>query len=397
MKKLRNIILFFFCCVLSGSCIDSEYDLDNIDDSGGLSPALTLPIGTVNTYIIDLIRSAGIEDPLITCDGNDTIFIEYEGSMPLTTSDLDFAGGDIITDIPEGINFSFGETTASIDIDIFKNLAAGGSVIILSNPQIYFTMRNYMGVDITVDINGIKSEGNGQSKSAVFSNGATSYSIDIEGAESQGKYSERTEIFNRTNGRMNELFAIAPERILYDFGVTLTVPDDGKPHFIMKDNYIDVKYKLRAPLTFGPGTRLAGADTLDFDLSGDGFVNNIENLTLWIDYVNSLRTTVDLDILFLDEYKREIPGITRHFHMNAAAATAVASTKDNYAPGPGGQPAAGKFSLSFNRNEFDDAQKAKYVVLKSIMVTDNRSNGDVNIHLLDYIKLKLSAYSKVNI
>jgi hypothetical protein len=384
MKNLLDKISgFFLLSALLCSCVDNKYDLDNIDDSGGLSPSLVLPIGTLNTSIIDFIKGAGIEDPLII--GTDTIYVRYKDTMFLrpTLPIPGLEGGDVIYNIPGGIQFGFDGGVASINLSFFENLARTGSVINLANPMIFCTICNYVGADVNIDFNSVTSEGNGQRKQAIFSDGSTKYSIDVESAPSENKYFPKNVIFDRTNGRMPELFSIAPDRILFDISVDLEVPADGNEHFIVNGKYVDVAYELRLPLTFGPGTQLIYSDTLDFDLSGEGFINNIDGLTLWIDYTNSLRTTVDLDVLFLDENRIEIDGIKeKHFPMNAASAS---------------DRATGSFTLSFDSDEFDNAQKARYAILRSTLKTDNQNNESVNIHPADYINFKLSAYSKINI
>ncbi|MDR1339297.1 MAG: hypothetical protein LBK58_04510 [Prevotellaceae bacterium] len=376
MKRLLDILIFLLLPAMFSSCVDNKYDLEDIDDSGGLSPSLVLPIGTLNTGIMDFLEGAGIpKDLLHTTSNGDTIYVVYTGSMQLTpTSLISWPGSGIIEPIPSGIGFAFDGGSESIDIGIFKDLEPG-STIRPSNPRISCMIRNYIGADITVDINSITSEGNGPPKQAKFINGESSYSIDLGKAPAHNEYSSQNVIFDKTNGQMDSLFSNSPEHILYDFSVDLTVSEDG---FIVRDKYVDVDYEVRIPLTFAQGTQLVHANTLDFDLSGDDFINNIENLTLWIEYENSLRTQVDLEVLFLDENKNEIESIApRNFHMNAASVSS--------------EP----FSLSFNSNELDEARKARYAVLKSTLKTVGV--GEVNIHPDDYIKLKLSAYSKVNI
>jgi hypothetical protein len=390
MKRLSDILSFLLLPVMFGSCIDNKYDLSDIDDSGGLSPALVLPIGTLNTAIIDFIEGAGIKSELLQIDP-DTIYVVYAGSMRLNpVSPIPGLGNsEIITGIPPGIQFAIDGGSESIDIDIFKDLASGGSVLYPSNPRVSCTMRNYMGADITVDVNGIASEGNGQRKQAIFSNGNASYPVNLESAPEPRAYSTKSVTFDRTNGQIHELFSIAPERLSYDFSVNLNVPNDGKSHFIVNGKYVDVDYEIRIPLTFGPGTKLVNADTLSFDLSGEDFISNIDELTLWIDYESSLRTLVDLDVLFLDSNMKEIPSIEKHFHMDAAPEGR--ETRESPTPYP---YAKGSFSLSFSSSQFDDARKARYAVLKSTVKTDSE---EVNIHPSNHIKLKLSAYSKVNI
>jgi hypothetical protein len=391
MKKvLDKFLLIFFVMPALYSCVNNNYDLDNIDDSGGLSPAITLPIGTIRTGIIDFIEGAGIDSAVLVVKP-DTIYIVYEGMMSLSPAIPLFEyGGDVIN-IPPGfsIPFVFDGGVGNVDFDVFKNLESNGSVLIPSNPKIYCTIRNYLGADIGIDINGITSYGNGR-EDAIFRNGASEYSISVGSAPEPHKYTERKETFDQTNGRMRDLFAISPERMFFDFSADLTIPNDGNTHFIVKDKYIDVDYKVEMPMTFARGTQLAYADTLEFDLSGEDFINELDELMLWIDYENRLRTTLSLDVLFLDKYKNVIPSITKEFTMDAAPA--YSGTDMQKAP-----PAKGSFTpVSFDKSKIDDAKKTYYVVLKSVLKTDD-SNDEVNIHPTDYISLKLSAYSKINI
>ncbi|MDR1897155.1 MAG: hypothetical protein LBR10_10235, partial [Prevotellaceae bacterium] len=164
---------------------------------------------------------------------------------------------------------------------------------------------------------------------------------------------------------------------------------DGKQHFILKDKFVDVFYEVKIPLTFGAGTRIVRTDTMDFDLSGDDFINNLDELRIWIDCKNRFRAAVDLEVLFLDEYKREIPSIQRGFTINPATPAGGANQRD-------AQPSEGTFEIKFNSNEIDDAKRTSYVALKYVLKTDQNS-GDVNIHPSDYISLKLDAYATINL
>ncbi|MDR2286474.1 MAG: hypothetical protein LBE04_03200 [Prevotellaceae bacterium] len=385
-KVLDKFLLIFLVMPVLYSCINNNYDLDDIDDSVGLSPAITLPIGTIRTGIIDFIEGAGISGDILV-KTTDTLYIVYNGSMSLSPSIplFDYVPSDIIyfnnlpPEMPPSIQFGFGEGAGSVDIDVFKDLEANGNVLRPSDPRIYCTIRNYLGVDIGVDINGISSYGvssygNDTLINAVFGNGVTSHSIDVGTAPEPGKYAERKEVFNKKNGGMNRLFLISPEHLSFDFRVDLDIPDDG---FIVKDQYIDVDYKVEIPMTFAKGTQLSYADTLDFDLSGEDFISNLDELRLWIGYENSLRMSVSLEVLFLDNYKKVVSNIEKkEFKMEAAK--------------------KGTHTLSFKQSEFEDAKKASYIVLKSAIKTDDNS-VEVNIHPLDSISLKLSAYAKINI
>jgi hypothetical protein len=397
MKELLN--KFFVCFLLSAllcACVDSKYDLSNIDDSGGLSPVLVLPIGTLNTEIINFLKGAGIADELKGTD-TDTIYVEYTDVMSLqpTSPIFDYIEGDVITEIPEGLRFGFDGGSASVDLNFFDNLASSGNVLILANPMILCTIKNHIGANVSIDINSLTSENNeGDQRHAIFSNGDTKYSVDVESPQRPHEFRYQNVLFDRTNGQIHNLFAISPSRLSFDISVDLVVPNDGQNHFIVKNKYVDVDYKVKIPLTFDQGTMLSNSDTMELDLSGDGFINNLDGLTLWIDYTNSLRTTIDLDILFLDEHGIEIPDITKQhsFHMDASTASGGSGEYMSRI-----KPATGSFTLSFDDSKADEAQKVRYAILKSTLKTDNQNNESVNIHPKDYIKLKLSAYSKVNI
>jgi hypothetical protein len=390
MKNVLNKLLFFFLLsTLFYSCVNSDYDIGNIDDSDGLSPALAFPVGSLNTKILDFIKGAGIEATLHGTD-SDTIYVTYDGQMSLKLlQEIPGWTGDYVFYAPPGmpdIELGFDEGEGSVDIDVFKGLQSGGSMLYPSNPQIYLTIYNYIGANIEININGITSYGNSQEKHAVFNNNTSSYVINAISAPEPNQSTVTGVTFNKANGKIHELFTIAPERISYDFGVELTVPDDGSL-FLVPNKFVDIDYKVKIPFTFGEGTRLANADTLDLDLSGEDFISNLDELTLWIDYENRLQTTVELDILFLDEYKNLISNIEKEFNMDAAPSSGTTPQSE-------AEPKKGSFTVEFKKDEVEDAQRTRYIVLKSILKT---GSGEVNIHPSDYVNLKLSAYLAINI
>jgi hypothetical protein len=383
LQKLPIIVLLpaMLC-----SCIDSGYDLGDLDDSGGFTPALVLPIGTLRTNVMDLIKEAGIANDLIEIS-NDTIYIVYKGSMSLEPMEaIPGLSNGTIYNIPPGIKFGLLDEEKSIDIDVFDNLASSGSKLYPTNPQVRLDIKNYIGVDLDIKVNGITSYGSdSREKSATFKNEQTTYAINVKGATIAGQPAATVrETFDKDNGKLHELFSIDPYRLSYDFSVDLTVPDDGKSHFIVYGKYIDVNYEIRIPMTFGTGTQLVSADTIDFDLSGDSFVSNLDGLTLWVDYENGIPTTIDLDVLFLDENQHEISGINRKATINASPATTESQTS------------LGVVTLKFSSDELDTAKEARYIVLKTTLAVKSGS-GEVSIRPTDNISLKLSAYSRVNI
>jgi hypothetical protein len=363
------------------SCVDNNYDLDDIDDSGGFSPALVLPLGTFETEIMDLIKESGIPEDVLEVRG-DTIYIVYEGSMSLKPDGTipGLTNGEPLRPIPPGITLTFEGGQQEIEIDAFRDLASSGSALYPANPQVILGIKNYIGAEIDIDVNEISSYGNGSQKHATFGNGVTSYKIHVGGANVPNEYASQSVTFDKTNGKLDELFSIAPDLLSYDFSVDLNIPNDGKDHFIVGGKYVDLDYEIRIPLTFGARTKFVSDDTLDFDLSGDSFVSDLDELTLWIDYENGVRMTVNLDIVFLDENEDVIPNVKRSFELKTAEAN---------------QPAKGSNTFNFDKSEFEAAKKARYAILKTILKVDADGTA-VNIRPTDYISLKLSAYSKVN-
>jgi hypothetical protein len=391
MKKVLNkLLIFFLLSTFFCSCINNDYDTGNIDDGdvAGLSPALTLPIGSLNIKILEFIKSAGIESVLHGTDA-DTIYVTYGGQMSLNLKQEipGWSNQDVFYVPPYlpniGLGFDGGEE--SIDIDVFENLKSNGSELYPSNPQIYLTIRNYIGADIDVKINGITSYGNGEERYADFNN-SKSYIIDIGKAPAPHQSTTTKATFNRTNGKLHELFKIAPERISYDFDVDLPVPDDGSL-FLVLDKFVDIDYEIKIPFTFSEGTRLSNVDTLKLDLSGDDFISNLDEFILWIDYENRLHASVNLEIEFLDKYKTVIPDIKKVFNMKSAPV--YGGTNQSEA-----EPSKDSFTLTLDDDEVDAAKETRFITLKYMFQT---GSGEVNIHPSDYVNLKLSAYLKVNL
>jgi hypothetical protein len=379
MKEvIPKFLKVFMLTALLYSCVDNNYDLDDIDDSGGFSPALVLPLGTFETEIMDLIKESGIPEDVLEVRG-DTIYIVYEGSMSLKPEGTLTDG---VQPIPPGIKLTFEGGLQEIEIDAFRDLASSGSALYPANPQVILGIKNYIGAEIDIDVNEISSYSNSDERHATFGNDATSsYKIHVGGANVPNEYASQSAIFDKTNGRLDELFSIAPDLMSYDFSVDLNIPNDGKDHFIVGGKYVDMDYEVRIPLTFGARTKFVSDDTLDFDLSGDSFVSDLDELTLWIDYENSVRMTVGLDIVFLDENEVVITDVNqRSFELKTAEAN---------------QPAKGSNTFKFDKSEFEAAKKARYAILKTILKVDTGGEA-VNIRPTDYINLKLSAYSKVN-
>lgn len=382
MKRLlQRLPIVMLLPAMLCSCIDSGYDLNDLDDSGGLSPALILPIGTLKMDIMSLITEAGIANDLIEINDN-TISVVYRGSMSIEPAlpIPGFSNEDVIYSIPEGIELAFAEGEKSIDIDVFEAIASSGSILYPANPQIRLQIKNYIGANVDIDVNKISTyDSEGRQTNATFANGDTSVKIQVEGAATPYEYAAHSETFDKINGKLNELFSIAPSRLSCDFRVNKIVPTGDRQHFIVNGRYIDFDYEIKLPMTFSAGTQLVSSDTLDFfDIS------NLDELALWIDYENGISATIGLDILFLDEYKQVIPDIDRHFRIKAAETAAFSNAS------------LGSLSLMFDSSEFDAAKKARYVVLTTGLKVDSGSN-EVSIRSTDYINLKLSAYAKVNI
>jgi hypothetical protein len=364
--------------------------LDDLDDSGGFTPALVLPIGTLRTNIKDLITEAGIPENLLKVTP-DSIYVVYEGSMSmeLMSNIPGLSNGEVINNIPEGIRLGFANGEKSIDIDVFEALASRGNALYPADPQIRLQIKNYIGADLDINVNRIASYGSdNRQKTAMFGN-SSSYTMHVGSAPRPREYTPYSEIFDTINGKLHHLFSIAPSRLSCDFSVDLTVPNDGQQHFIVGGQYVDLDYEIKIPMTFDERTQLVSADTLDFDLSGNSFVSDLDNLVLWIKYENGIPATVNLDILFLDENQQAISGIDRHFHLDASP---VAATKD-VLPYPS---SSDLLTFKFGSSEIETAKKARYVVLKTMLKVASGSSN-VTIRPTDFINLKLNAYSKVNI
>jgi hypothetical protein len=390
--------------------------MNNIDDSGGgLAPALVLPIGQLKTGIMDFIQSAGIDvAELDTISNPDTIYFTFGDTMSFKAN---FTGDDLsgLTElalilgrtptledlfdedgvahyVPDGINFSIPSEESSHRLDFFQTLEAQGGKLYFDNPQFSFTIDNYIGADITVKINEIKASNSIKDtvQKAIFDDeeGATttSFSFVVEKAPEPRKYKSAKKVFDKHIGKTDKLFAIAPNEISYDFGIDFKT---GEGSFLVKDTCVDVEYEVKVPFTLGPGTKFSKSDTMQLDLSGNGFIGNINNFILWIDYENSLQTTLDLDFKFLNENNELIDGLEKkHFEMKGATSMSTVSSSNRPAE-------KDVLKLEFKGDEVEKAKATRSILLQFTLKTPE--TGTANINPKDYINLKLSAYTKVNI
>jgi hypothetical protein len=151
--------------------------------------------------------------------------------------------------------------------------------------------------------------------------------------------------------------------------------------------YLDAICTARLPIAFTKGTEINNRDTMALDLSGSGFIKDIEKAILWIKAENGFLIKIDASVLFLDENYHKLNIDVDPLLIRAATAN---STRTEVTPGEEELP------ITFNADQLDEVKKTKYIVLESsAMIHEGEDN--INVHPKDYIKFKLEAYANVNL
>jgi hypothetical protein len=351
-----------------------------------------LPLAHFKKEAKDILKKTGIKDSLYI--GKDTIFLVYIDStrlQPAISLDVffEFSGSDVLSMelIPFELDF-ITENDDSLAIDIFKEIKPKGSKLYFSEPMFTCLIRNYIGSNTDLHVEYIRAIGEEGTQDAIFNNNTSSCIIKLPEAPEPYAYTEKLEFFDKDNGALDQLFLVDPDYIKYRFRAEVLPPDDGNPHFIVKDKYIDITYEAKLPIAFNPGTRLVNNDTLSLNLSDTGILENIDDFTLWMKFSNKLPAVTELEIVFLDENKQRIPEFKEKDFMIDASEVNI-----------NGYAEEGKvvsdLEISFTPEERQKLEKINYIIINYIV----RSKDDrkANLHPSDYIEFKMEAYSKINI
>ncbi|MDR0873794.1 MAG: hypothetical protein LBN27_10100 [Prevotellaceae bacterium] len=363
-KKLlrKSAFLLLLSGAMLSSCIDKDYDFDNLDSETALKDvSFGIPFGTIKYSVTEIANKANFN---VVVEG-DTLFLLYNKALNF--------GADP------------GLQTETQTINVFDDIIddyGDGSVLYFSNPIFNCVVKNDGDTQAKLRINYVRGIRGTRDTVAIFNNGKDSITMLIPGKQTT------TTRFDRENGETDRIFKIGqypyvgPNQTEYQF--QLTTPSNDSIH-------IDMRAKL--PMTFDKDSRLVYKDTLPINLAASNTISdNIEQVVIRLNYTNKLPVGGVINVIFLDENDAPIALNERIFTLDKMDLTNIRI--QNFNAGIATGEKEGKMYITFDKAEWAAAKDIKSVVLKTVL-----TNPDENIHFRpdNFLELKVDLYLKGNI
>ena len=352
--------------VMFGSCVNKDYDMDNIDDEMVLKDwTLGFPLGTIRYSALDIAKRANFGHDIVV--EADTLFLRYY-------TELDFQAS------PGTPNYGL------LGINVFKDVEEG-SLLYFSNPIFNCKVENKGNALMTLNINSMVGSKTGFADIPLTFNGSPSCAIPVPEKQTV------TKRFDRIYGDTHTVFrignpgtGIGADAVSFDFS-----------HTGASNNDIDARMTAMLPLTFDKDSKIIFRDTLLMDLAAykddyEKYEDNVEFIEIRLNYTNRMPVGGATDFIFLDENNQVIPELER-------------SSKKLEKPALKGVQLQG-FDSNITQSDkagimyiiFDHSDWVKVKTIKSMIVKGTMTNPE-NIHILpsDFLQFKIDVYLKGSI
>ncbi|MDR2971195.1 MAG: hypothetical protein LBU83_04615 [Bacteroidales bacterium] len=361
LLKKRWAIPLLLIGLLFSSCIDKDYDMDNISDENVVKDMkLDFPLGTIKYSALDIAKKANFGEDIVA--EGDTLFLRYY-------RELEFSGA------PGASN------SGTLPINVFRDVEEG-SVLYFSNPIFNCKVENKGSTPLTFDINSIRGKKESYSDIPFDFNGSPSVSISV----SENKTVTRR--FDRINAKTNEVFRIGdpktgvgPDFVVYDYS-----------HTAQGNNDILADMTAMLPLSFDKDSRIIFRDTLSMDLASykedyEGYEDYINFIQITIEYTNKMPVGGVTEFIFLNEKDQPITELAaRKSNLNKADLRSV--QMQGFTSNVTQKERLGTMYIKFDKTDWKAAQNIKSMIIKGTM------ENPENIHVLpsDFLKFKIMLY-----
>ena len=352
-----------FVGLLFSSCLDKDYDMDNIDDEMVI-PGMVLgfPLGTIEYSALQIAERAGLDHDMEV--DADTLFLRYYRSLQFLAA--------------PGSNNREVHT-----ISVFRDIESDGGILYFSNPIVNCTVENKGNSLMTFDINHLYGTKEGFPDLSLLFNGTQNFSFSVPENETI------IQRFDRKNTGAHTVFTeignpnvtIGPDALVYEFA-----------HSAQSNNDVDAEMLVKLPLTFDENSKMVVKDTLDMDLSSysndyEKYEDNIEFIEIRLNYTNKLPAGGVAEFIFLDKDNALLPLTPRVCDLEKAGLRDVSMPwGDTHKMTQ--KETKGIMYVTFNKSEWDIAKNIKSMVIKSTLANPEK------IHILpsDFLRFKIDFY-----
>jgi hypothetical protein len=367
LLKKKWAIPLLLIGLLFSSCINKDYDLDNLDDTMVLQDIpMGFPLGTINYSALDIAKKANFGYDIVA--EGDTLFLRYYRELEFSAS-------------PGDNNFG------TLPINVFRDIEEG-SVLYFSNPIFNCKVENKSNTPITFNINSIRGMKENYPDIPFRFDGNDNFSTLIPENKTV------TRRFDRIYGETNKVFIIGnsattgvgPDIIAYDYSHTAL-----NNH----DMFADITAKL--PLSFDKDSRIIFRDTLSMNLASykedyKDYEDYVEYIEITIPYINKMPVGGLVDFVFLDENNLSVTGLdARRSKLNKPDLKSV--QMQGFTSNITQREKRDTMYIIFEKSDWEAAKNIKSMIIKSTLTNPE------NIHILpsDFLQFKVTFYLRGNI
>jgi len=337
--------------VMFSSCVNKDYDMDNINDEMVLKDVvLTFPLGTIRYSALELAKRANFGHDIVV--EGDTLFLRYYTELG-TSTNYEQLGINVFTDVEEG------------------------SLLYFSNPIFNCKVENKGNALMTFNINSMVGSKPGFADTPLTFNGNPSCAISVPEKQTVIKRFDR--IYGDTHTVFGKMLGVGPDLMKFDFS------HDGTNVFA------DMTALL--PLTFDKDSKIIFRDTLLLDLAShkedyEKYEDKVDYVEITLDYINRMPTGGITDFIFLDENDQVITGIERASKLEKPALKGV--QLQGFDSNITQADKVGTMYIIFDHSDW-----VKVKTIKSMIVKGTMTNSE-NIHVLpnDFLQIKIEATLK---
>jgi hypothetical protein len=314
------------------------------------------------------------------------------GQVTVQPADLSFSF-DMVINQP---NFSlakgyFGQRTqsisgadASFNIDFLENISGN---IVFSDPSLYVTTTNSMGVpvEVDVDINGENTSSGNQASLA-----GTPQIIGFPDLNQIGQYVNSEVSYTPQNSDIVNFLSILPNEINMAGGL-ISNPNGNTPpmqNHLIGDGEAIFGIRLELGLDFQIDdlylTDTISLESMDIDL---GDTLSLNSLKLYLNTLNGFGLTADLQLRFLDEDDQLID-------IQDLPLLSAAQVDSN---GKVVEATLSKSELEIDRAILNQLESGSRIVFRLSFNSPNNGNDDLILHYTNFLKLYLAAEVNVSV
>jgi hypothetical protein len=372
----------------SGTPVSIPFNLggigSNLSDTRPLEPLLlnlhNLGAGTYNSFRFSVNFT-------ITSSGNPNLSGSLGVEIEFNSPDYFAFTGKVNSQVPSGEH--------EYPIAVFNSTVLATQHF--AQPSINYTILNGYGIPVSIGFSRFEAKNNAGSIIPVVNEGVlTSTDLNLSGenvlnyiTDVNQNYASTLLSLNYQNSNIEDIFDIAPNRILYESSVTLGDNTGNHDFFVKKSSAISFLSDITVPLTGWATTHLL-SDTLtgiEFPEVGSmGVVDSIDySVTLKFKFTNELPLSMEFQVHFLDDNDVLVEQLFPNGEQQLVESAPVNSSGESTG-------STSKYSLvEMDREKYERLLTSTKMILFYRMSTGGTTQQSIRVLSTNKVRVQMSA------